>query len=125
VGPAQATSVSFHENSYSIYGHDFVIYGKITDTSHHGVSGAKVTIGRVVDGRERVLAQMTTNSQGLYRVALNHLSQLILYVQVGMRLHGRHYQRTFVFWAHPGRAYDVSAQLLRHSTIFFLPVFSY
>jgi hypothetical protein len=125
VGPAQASSVSFHETTYSIPGHDLVVYGKVTDTSHDGVSDVNVTIYRIVGGRERVLAQVTTSSQGLYRVALNHLSQLILHVQVSKRMHGRHYLATFVFWARPGRAYDVSAQLLHHSTIFFLPVFSY
>jgi hypothetical protein len=125
VGPAQASSVSFHETTYSIHGHDLVVYGKITDTSHDGVSDVNVTIYRIVGGRERVLAHVTTSSQGLYRVALNHLSQLILHVRVSKRLHGRHYLATFGFWARPGRAYDVSAQLLHHSTIFFLPVFSY
>jgi hypothetical protein len=125
LGPAQPATVSFNLTSYSMPGHNVVVYGKVTDASHNAVSDANVVIYKFAGGREWVLAKAATGPQGLYRIVLKHLPQSVLYVKVSKRLHGRHYLGTLRFWAHPDRACDVSVRLLHRSTIFFLPLFSY
>jgi hypothetical protein len=101
------------------------VYGKVTDESNDGVSGANVVIYQVVRGQHSVLAQVTTSPQGLYQVTLTDLSQSTLYVQVSTRLGGSPYLGTIGVSASPDRAYDVSAALVFRVTFFSIPVFSY
>lgn len=125
LGSAQPATTSFNLASYSIPGHEVSVFGKVTDPSQDSVSNAKVVIYWLAGGREKVLAHVTTNPQGLYRVAFNHLPSSTLYVQVSKRLNGRPCLGTFRFLAHPGHAYGMSVRLLHRSFLFFLPVFSY
>jgi hypothetical protein len=120
-----SAAVSFSLRSYSIPGHNTVVYGKVTNSSHHAVGSAQVTVYRVVHGDTRILRQVRTKPDGLYRVALHRRHGSVLHVRVSMLLHGTHYQGSTKFMIRRGRAYAVSAQLLHRGSVFFMPVFNY
>jgi hypothetical protein len=124
LGPQSSPKVSFSLTSYSITSNSIVVYGKVT----HGtqpVSGATVKLSRFVNGVKKVLAQVPTNSQGLYRVPLPSTSSFTLYVRINKILGGTHYVGSTHFLVKPGFAYDLSAQLTSPSSVFFFPVSSY
>ena len=120
-----STAVSFSLSSYSIPGGNVVMYGAVTDGSHHAVPGAQVEVYEVIHGHASILRQARTSPHGLYRVVLHHAKQVVLHVIVSEGLHGTHYQGSTRFPVRPGGDYHVSAQLQHRGSLFFLPVFSY
>ncbi|HEX2819766.1 MAG TPA: hypothetical protein VHO07_06330 [Streptosporangiaceae bacterium] len=125
LGSAQSATVSFNLTSYSVPGHDVVVYGEVTNASNDRVSDASVLIYQVVHGHESVLARVVTNSQGLYRVALRNLSESTLHMQISKRLDSRRYLGTISFSVRSGGAYEATARLLHRGWAFPLPVWSY
>src|ERR1700684_2108405 len=89
-GPAV---VSFSLSSYAIPGHNIVVYGQVTNESHHAIGNAPVEVYRFIHGNVHILRQVRTTSDGLYRVVLNgRLDRLALHVRVRMQLHGTHFR---------------------------------
>ena len=123
-GSGGSTAVSFNLSSYSIQGHDIVVYGSVTDGAHNAVGGAQVEVYRVVGGDVRILQKVRTTPDGLYRVVLGP-HRRIVHVKVSRELHGTHYQGSTRIRVRHGRAYKVSAELLRRGSVFFLPLFNY
>jgi len=123
-GSAGSAAVSFNLSSYSIQGHDIVVYGSVTDGAHNAVGSAQVEVYRVVRGDVRMLQQVRTRPDGRYRVVLGP-HRVMVHVKVSRELHGTHYQGATRIRVRHGRAYDVSAELLRRGSVFFLPLFNY
>jgi hypothetical protein len=129
-GSTGSAVVSFKLTSYAIPSHNIVVYGKVTNASHTAVGGAEVKVYRLVRGGTDVLQSTFSSRQGLYRMTLplngsTLLNGSILHVRVSERLRGTEYLGALEFHARSGRAYDVSGQLRRRGSVFFLPVFSY
>jgi hypothetical protein len=120
-----AAAVSFSLSSYSIPGHNIVVYGKVTNASQQAVGNAQVEVYRIVNGDMRVLRQVRTRPDGLYRVVLNRKRGAMLHVKVSKRITGTHYAGATKFLVHRGEAYGASAQLVQRGSVLFLPIFNY
>jgi hypothetical protein len=119
-------AVTFAVRSYAISGHNVVVYGKVTTKSHHGVANAKVTVYRIRNGQTKVMRVVATSSTGIYRMVFRHLHRRVLvYEKISARFRGKKYHGTTKFHVRRGHAYKVSAQLARHGSLFFFPIFTY
>jgi len=124
-GPSGSPTISFRLTSYAISTRDIVIYGKVTTPTDHAVNGAEVKIYRTVRHRTRTLDEVRTNSKGLYRLVLKHLSKVTLHEKIVIRFDKRRYSSAIRFIARPGHAYGVSVHLAQRGGLFFLPINSY
>jgi hypothetical protein len=124
-GPAGSPAVSFRLTSYAISARDVVIYGTVFTSADHAVTGAEVQICRIVKGRSDTIGQLRTNSSGLYRLAVQHLSKTALQEKVTIYFDRRRYSGEVRFIARPGHAYGVRACLAGRGSLFFLPISSY
>jgi hypothetical protein len=123
--PGSAT-VTFSVKTSAINGHNVIVFGKVRTMSGHGVANAKVTVYRIRNGQTKIMRVVRTSSKGVYRMVFRHLRRrVLLYEKISARHRGTHYRGTTKFRVRPGHAYKVSAQLARHGSLFFFPIFSY
>lgn len=120
-GSQGSTSVSFKVTSYSTSTSDMVvIYGMVGLPTH--AKRAHVEVYSMVSGRMHVLGRTSPHSGGVYQITLTHFTRTL---RLHLRVGGTRYHGTVSFRAHPGRAYGIYAWLVRHNSVFFLPVNSY
>lgn len=101
-----------------------VFYGKVTDTAGKPVYRARVDVYHYYKGRKVYDAVAYTGRNGIYRKVTKR--QGTTYSQVSVKMGGRTIKSPVrKFTAYRGKAYRISARLVRRSSIVFLPIFSY
>ena len=120
---SEALAMSVSSRASHLAGHE-VIYGEVTDYTHHVVHNADVLIYSLVHGRHILVRELRAGPNGTYRTVLEK-PRGIYVVELVVRANGRTLTRLRTMRLVPGRDYRVSGRVTVHDLFAFLPVSSY
>lgn len=120
---SEALAMSVSSRTSHLAGHE-VIYGEVTDYTHHVVHNADVLIYSLVHGRRVLVRELRAGPNGTYRAMLD-TPRGVYVVELVVHANGRTLTRSRTMHLVPGRDYRVSGRVTVHDLFAFLPVSSY